>query len=94
MLTAVEAPEIEADEKTFALAIETGEDYIRNVTVYDDWLRNTQTLPKPVRKPDDPYTVYSMVGGRFTDDCEIAFYVYDAVERQKVDFEWLDLELP
>ncbi len=94
MLTPEEAPETRVDDKTFALDIETGEDMVRNITVYDDWLRNTNTRVKPIREKDRRLNIYSMVTGRFHDDCELGIYVYPRVERLKVDFEWLNLELP
>lgn len=94
MLTPEEVPDLVGDERAFALAIEAGGDHVRNVAVYDPWLHNSRIQPHPDKQGELEYTLFSLPDIKFTEDCELGIYLFKNPVKQRVDFDFKDLDLP
>ncbi|MBI5863466.1 MAG: hypothetical protein HZB38_02930 [Planctomycetes bacterium] len=84
-----------ADGRGLALRIEKGEDSVKNIDIYDDWMKRMNVRPRVSKTAkDEVYFYYQVMGGIVTNDHQLVLTVYKSIEKQKVPFEASDIELP
>ncbi|MFN0136346.1 MAG: hypothetical protein ACKVS9_09560 [Phycisphaerae bacterium] len=85
-----------ADGKGIAIRYEAGEDAIKNVEFYDDWMKKIATRPRPgTAKDGKPYIYYSIGNsGPINDDWQLSLTVFGKVEKMKLEVDAKDVELP
>jgi len=78
-----------------AIRIDAGDDNVRGVDFFDAWLRRLYTQTRTDRGTDERrYTYFSITRGRLDPDCQMVVTVFPRVEREKLEFDLRDLELP
>lgn len=85
-----------ADGKGIALRFEAGEDMVKNIEFYDDWMKKIGTRPRPgTAKDGKPYTYYSIGNvGPINDDWQLTLTVFGKVEKMKLELDAKNVELP
>lgn len=84
-----------ADNRGIPLKIEAGEDSVRNVDLYDEWMKRMNIRPRAAKTAkDETYFYYQVMGGLVTSDTQLVFTVHKSVKREQVKFEATDLALP
>ncbi|RMF78390.1 MAG: hypothetical protein D6744_10145 [Planctomycetota bacterium] len=85
----------DAAKAQFGLEYIEGEEKVRNVTVYNEWLRAINTQPTRGRTDEDTrYEAYRMLAGELNNDCELAIFVYPALEKERIEFSFAGIDLP
>ena len=78
-----------------ALRIEAGDESIKQVDFYDDWMRKVATRGRPgTAKDGKPYTFYMVAAGTINNDWTMLVTMYGKVEKKKLEFSIKDVELP
>lgn len=84
-----------ADKAQFGLEYIEGYEKVRNVTVYNEWLRAINTQDTRGRLDGDRfYQGYRMLAGELTNDCELAIFVFPTLEEERIDFSFSGVDLP
>lgn len=84
-----------ADNRGVPLRIEAGEDSVRNVDLYDEWMKRMNIRPRAAKTAkDETYFYYQVMGGLVTADTQLVFTVHKSIKREQVKFEATDLALP
>lgn len=84
-----------ADGKGICLRIESGEDRIRSIEFFDDYLRRMNSRPRAsVANDEKPYSYYTTAQGVFNADTMMVVNAYESVEPMRVEFKLSDVSLP
>lgn len=84
------------NEKGVGLLVLSGEEKIKSLDVYDDWLRKIQGRTRTGRTKDGmPYVWTSLfTGPSLNDDAQLVLEVYTNAQTQTLTFDFKDLALP
>ena len=84
-----------ADNRGIPIRIEAGDEMVKNIDMYDEWMKRMNIRPRMAKtQKDEPYFYYQVMGGIITPDCQLVLTVHKKIEREKVPFEIKDLALP
>jgi hypothetical protein len=84
-----------ADNRGIPIRIEAGEEMVKNIDLYDEWMKRMNVRPRVSKtQKDETYFFYQVMGGVVTPDCQLVLTVHKKIEREKVPFELTDLTLP
>lgn len=84
-----------ADNRGIAIKIEGNEEMVKNVDLYDEWMKRMSVRPRVSKtQKDESYYYYSIMGALLSADCQLALTVYQGVTREKVQFDLKDIALP
>lgn len=83
------------DGRGLAIKIEGSEEMIKNIDLYDEWMKRMSVRPRISKtQKDETYYYYQIMGALLTPDCQLALTVYSSVDREKVAFDMKDVVLP
>jgi hypothetical protein len=84
-----------ADNRGIPIRIEAGDEMVKNIDLYDEWMKRMNVRARSSKtQKDETYFYYQIMGGVVTPDCQLVLTVHKTIEREKVAFELKDLALP
>lgn len=84
-----------ADNRGIPVRLEAGDEMVKNIDLYDEWMKRMNIRPRPGKtQKDETYFYYQIMGGVLTNDCQLVLTVHKKIEREKIPFELKDLALP
>jgi hypothetical protein len=84
-----------ADNRGIPIRIDAGDEMVKNIDLYDEWMKRMNIRPRMGKtQKDESYFYYQIMGGVVTPDCQLVLTVHKKIEREKVPFELKDLALP
>lgn len=84
-----------ADNRGIAIRIEGKDEMVKNVDLYDEWMKRMSVRPRVSKtQKDETYFYYSIMGALLTPDCQMALTVYQSIEKEKIEFDIKDYTLP